>query len=55
MTDNFNPDCKACVERGVHSPQDWLNHPYAGHGYNREQGWSHRDLGDPRVLSFAKE
>lgn len=36
--------CPACAEFRCHSPEEWLNHPLAGHGYTREQGWSHPEL-----------
>lgn len=39
-------NCPACIEKRVHTPGDWVYHPYAGHGYQERQGWTHRDL-DP--------
>jgi hypothetical protein len=36
--------CPACTEKRVHAPEDWKLHPYAGHGYVSEQGWTHPDL-----------
>lgn len=41
-----HPDCPAC-QRGRHHEGDELKvwHPYAGHGYTKEQGWTHPDLG----------
>jgi hypothetical protein len=36
--------CPACENKRPHSPEEWKNHPYAGHGYQDGQGWSHRDL-----------
>jgi hypothetical protein len=36
--------CPACIVQRFHSAEDWNNHPLAGHGYTREQGWSHPDL-----------
>lgn len=38
------PDCPACAAKTLHTAEDWLNHPYAGHGYTREWGWTHKDL-----------
>jgi hypothetical protein len=39
--------CPACENKRVHTPEDWKHHPYAGHGYQDGQGWSHRDLEPP--------
>ena len=36
--------CPACIAKLRHTPEDWKNHPYAGHGYQSGQGWSHPDL-----------
>jgi hypothetical protein len=36
--------CPACHFKRLHTPADWQYHPYAGHGYQQGQGWSHRDL-----------
>ena len=39
-----DPECPACVAKTQHTEEDWKNHPYAGHGYAHEQGWTHPDL-----------
>ena len=36
--------CPACTEKRVHATEDWKQHPYAGHGYVKGQGWTHPDL-----------
>jgi hypothetical protein len=37
--------CPACKLKRRHSDQEWEEfHPLAGHGYVKEQGWSHPDL-----------
>jgi hypothetical protein len=36
--------CPACTNTRLHGPADWAQHPYAGHGYQSGQGWSHPDL-----------
>ena len=33
-------DCPACSVKRLHSEEDWKNHPLAGHGFVKEQGWS---------------
>lgn len=40
-------NCRACQERRRHTEEDWKNHPYRGHGYTDNVGWSHPDL-EPR-------
>jgi hypothetical protein len=35
--------CPACSAKRLHGPEDWLQHPYAGHGFNG-QAWTHPDL-----------
>jgi hypothetical protein len=43
-----NPNCPACQKRCFHTDKEFdLFHPYAKHGYNKEQGWSRPDL-DPK-------
>ena len=32
--------CPACIAKRPHTPEDWANHPGAGHGYTRETGYS---------------
>ena len=40
-----SPDCPACQDKRVHTAVDWAQfHPYVGHGYTKERGWSHPDL-----------
>jgi hypothetical protein len=40
------PVCEACVEKRLHTQEDWVkHHPDAGHGFNKEQGWSKEGLG----------
>lgn len=34
-------DCGACQAQRCHSPQEWANHPLAGHGFTPETGWTH--------------
>lgn len=33
--------CAACQARRCHTPEEWKNHPLAGHGFTRETGWTH--------------
>lgn len=36
------PECGACMGERCHTDQEWKAfHPLAGHGYTKEQGWSH--------------
>jgi hypothetical protein len=35
--------CPACELKRVHTREDWLHHPYAGHGFNGSV-WTHPDL-----------
>ena len=44
-------NCPACITKRRHEPSDWVEHPYAGHGFVKEQGWSHPDLS--QVLAGA--
>jgi hypothetical protein len=37
----------ACLGKHRHEAIDWSLHPYAGHGYTKESGWTHPDL-EPR-------
>ena len=36
--------CPACESKRLHTPEDWAQHPYAGHGYVPGHGWTHPDL-----------
>jgi len=36
----IDPSCPACANRRLHTPEEWKNHPLAGHGYSPETGWS---------------
>jgi hypothetical protein len=37
--------CPACADRRYHTAEETrAHHPYSGHGYTREQGWTHPDL-----------
>lgn len=45
-----NPECYYCLNHRRHRVDDFdqkEQHPYRGHGYNKEQGWTHPDL-EPR-------
>lgn len=33
--------CEACALKRYHTPEEWANHPMAGHGFVKETGWSH--------------
>lgn len=37
-------DCPACCGRRVHTEEEWKDHPFAGHGYTKEHGWTHPAL-----------
>jgi hypothetical protein len=37
-------DCPACAEGRAHTEEDWKHHPYKGHGFVSNQGWTHPDL-----------
>lgn len=40
-----NPDCPGCQEKRLHTETEFRKfHPYARHGFRKEQGWSHPDL-----------
>lgn len=39
-----NPNCPACRQGRFHEGEWRVFHPYAGHGYTKEQGWTHPDL-----------
>ena len=43
VTDPAKPPvtCPACLEKRLHTHEDWRNHPLAGHGYAPELGWTH--------------
>lgn len=41
---SFCDCCQSCLLKKLHTPADWLNHPFAGHGYTREWGWTHPGL-----------
>ena len=42
---SFNPACPSCVADRRHSESDTKEfHPYAGHGFTKEQRWSHPEL-----------
>jgi hypothetical protein len=36
-------NCPACISQRWHTEAEWLNHPMRGHGFTREQGWTHPD------------
>lgn len=36
--------CPACAVKRFHTPEEWKNHPFAGHGFTKEAGWSHAGL-----------
>jgi hypothetical protein len=40
----MNEPCPACDAKRLHSEEEWKNHPLRGHGYTKEQGWSHPAL-----------
>lgn len=40
--------CPACIGERCHTPEEWLRHPMAGHGFTFEQGWTHEWLETPR-------
>jgi hypothetical protein len=35
--------CPACAAKRLHTPEDWAQHPLAGHGFNGTL-WTHPDL-----------
>lgn len=40
-----NPECPACQDNRQHTEEDWAaHHPFRGHGFTKEWGWSHPDL-----------
>lgn len=40
-----SPQCPACIAKRLHSESEWeAFHPMRGHGYTREQGWTHPAL-----------
>lgn len=36
--------CPACAAQARHDEETWKLHPYRGHGYLKETGWTHPDL-----------
>ena len=43
--------CPACKVKRIHKPEELFKfHPLAGHGYTREQGPSHPDIPDYRLV-----
>jgi hypothetical protein len=46
----FNPQCPACIVRRLHTEEEWKLHPFAGHGFTKEQGYTH-----PRLAELAEE
>ena len=45
MTLRKKMDCPACAGQRLHTEPEWNeHHPYRGHGYTRESGWSHPEL-----------
>lgn len=47
--------CAACQNKRLHTAEDWENHPLAGHGYTREQGFSHPELAAAAAATGKKE
>lgn len=43
------PECGACMGERLHTDAEWEHHPFAGHGFTKEQGWTHSDLVPPKV------
>lgn len=42
---NANPKCPACISRRTHIAAEWTEyHPFAGHGRQEHQPWTHPDL-----------
>lgn len=39
-----NAYCPACKLGTQHTSMDWAYHPFAGHGFTKEMGWSHPEL-----------
>lgn len=40
--DTLRAECPACAARRVHTDLErTIYHPLAGHGYTKEQGWTH--------------
>ena len=33
--------CRACLQKRLHTAEEWANHPMAGHGYTKQTGYSH--------------
>ncbi len=41
----YNSYCPACVAQRLHTETEWKDfHPFRGHGYTKEHGWTHPDL-----------
>jgi hypothetical protein len=38
------PKCPACAAGRYHTEEEWKCHPYRGHGYQKQVGWSHPAL-----------
>jgi hypothetical protein len=47
------PNCVACRSQSVHTENDWKHHPFRGHGYVGQGGWSHPDLAPKAVALIS--
>lgn len=47
--------CPACANKRLHAPEDWGQHPYAGHGFAAGQGWSHPDLSSAGAITHGRD
>lgn len=45
-------ECPACAAKTRHTADEWRLHPYRGHGYAPELGWTHLDL-KPKMNSLS--
>jgi hypothetical protein len=44
LGDGFKVGCAACEEQRCHTEAEWKNHPYRGHGFSKEIGYTHPEL-----------
>jgi hypothetical protein len=48
--------CLACMAGRHHTSEDEKNHPFSGHGFTKELGWSHPKLEEGMALCiFCQE
>ena len=53
---SFVPTCAACTDKRQHTPEEWRQfHPWAGHGFVKQLGWSHPEVANLPRKSDEKQ